>query len=291
MTVNPAGNAWRAERSPAGDWTLWFDRPGSSQNSLDSTTLQELGNLLKPIETDRSAKRVIVRSNKPKGFCAGADLKQLQAFQTVDEVIAFGRLGQETLARLARLSVPTVAVVHGVCVGGGLELALSCLQILAVVGDHDVKLGTPEVRLGLVPAWGALSALPPKVGLRPALRMLLSGEPVGSDQASNMGLIDGVLRASRLEEDLEQPRRLIHPTLATWPPPGWQETLAEARATLGASDRTTARTRLLDLLETELKRGPDDAREAQSRALAELLFSPEAKAALAAFFARRAGRS
>src|SRR5207245_1603485 len=103
---------------------------------------------------------------------------------------AICRRGLDVFEHLARLPVPAVAIIHGVCLGGGLELALACRQRLALSGEPDVRLGTPEVRLGLIPGWGAIAALPRLIGLSPALRLLLTGEPIGADDARQLGLVD-----------------------------------------------------------------------------------------------------
>ena len=116
-------NAWRLQSDEAASIvSLWFDRPGTSQNSLDEASIAELAERLDEIPSD--VKAVAVRSSKPKGFCAGADLKWIASRRSVDEMIAFLKLGRVVLEKVSTL--PSVAVVHGVCLGGGLELALAC---------------------------------------------------------------------------------------------------------------------------------------------------------------------
>src|SRR5262245_45027620 len=139
-----AGESWRLDREGSGRATLWFDRPGSSQNSLDSASMRALDEHIRAIAADLSVTALAIRSGKPKGFCAGADLKELAACRDAAAVEAFLRTGWAALDRLASLAIPTVAVIHGVCLGGGLELALACRHRLAVDADPPARIGTPE---------------------------------------------------------------------------------------------------------------------------------------------------
>jgi enoyl-CoA hydratase/carnithine racemase len=282
--------SWRLERAESGRLTLWFDRPGSSQNSLDQSTLEQLGSQLDAVESDVDAGWLVLRSAKPKGFCAGADLWQIAAFRTLEEVEAFGRLGLEVFARLARLRIPTVCVIHGACLGGGLELALSCGQIVAIAGPDPLKAGAPEIRLGLLPGWGGIGALFRRVGLRPALQLMLSGAWVDAAGAGRLGLADHVLDAGDVEAVLANRLTRWPPTAQPWPPTGWCEVLAEGREQIASSPSPEAAARLLDILEIDLTRGLEAAHRESARALAELVLTPHAQAAIAAFCTRGPGR-
>ena len=102
------------------------------------------------------------------------------------------RLGQAIYLELERLPIPTVAAIHGPCLGGGTELALACRY--RVASDHEsTRIGLPEVQLGILPAWGGTTRLPRIVGLRAALEMLLTGDPVRPRKARRVGLADDVL--------------------------------------------------------------------------------------------------
>ena len=151
MSVPDRGPSWRTERDQSGTWTFWFDRPGTTQNSLDSSSLIELDDHLATVAEDSGATRLLLRSTKPKGFFAGADLKELQRFSTAAGVEAFANRGSGILDRLAGLRPPTVAIIHGACLGGGLELAMACTYRVVLC---TATIGLPEVRLGLVPGWG-----------------------------------------------------------------------------------------------------------------------------------------
>ena len=135
MTEGVPRSSWRWDRGPEGVSTLWFDCPQRSHNVLDPVAFDELDGCLAEIESDRSVTGVLVRSAKPAGFCAGADLKTFLSGASVAELATFLGRGREVLDRLAGLKVPAVAVVHGVCLGGGLELALACRFRVALASN------------------------------------------------------------------------------------------------------------------------------------------------------------
>jgi 3-hydroxyacyl-CoA dehydrogenase/enoyl-CoA hydratase/3-hydroxybutyryl-CoA epimerase len=285
MDIEGAGRAWRAERTSAGVWTLWLDRPGSSQNALGTKNLLELDEHIEAIAADARAARVIVRSAKAKGFCAGADLREIRSMTSKAQVESFAHLGQMVLHRLSCLPVPTLAVVHGACLGGGLELALACKQRYSLSTEVEAMLGTPEVKLGLVPGWGAVGRLAILCGIPLALELLLGGEAIKSDVAFSYGLIDRVVTSDELASAFA-PSRLESPsTVYPWPQ-DWQESIEPARGKLLPGPRLLAQERILAILETELKQGHQAGLEASAVGLAELVFSKEAQEAMSAFFAR-----
>jgi 3-hydroxyacyl-CoA dehydrogenase/enoyl-CoA hydratase/3-hydroxybutyryl-CoA epimerase len=284
MPSTPDGSSWRADRRDSGAWTLFFDRPGTSQNSLDAPALVALGRHLDAIEADPTATWLILRSAKPKGFCAGADLRAIAACRTQEEVVAFARLGQAVFERLRVLPIPTIAVIHGVALGGGLELALACHHVMALADPAaPVSLGTPEVRLGLVPGWGAVGALPRRVGLDAGLKLLLGGQPIDADEALRLGLVDRVLGLSDHNDALTAVLALSRP-VTPWPPGGWESALDEARRHVSGD---VARLRLIEILATDLAGGWADGLTAAAEGLAEMASSPTARAAIAGFLDRR----
>ncbi len=188
--------------------------------------------------------------------------------------------------------MPTVAVVHGVCLGGGLELALACRSRVALASSVPLQLGCPEVQLGLIPAWGAIVRLPRLLSPRDALNLLLTGNPIGFLQAKSQGLVD------RLVSEEEQDR--IAETLNRKPPPDrplppdiWRDELefAAAKVEEQPADFPEAQQTLMQLIETDLTEGPEVARNSAIQRCVELAFLPSTRHAIADFFQRRRGPS
>lgn len=191
--------------TPDGTCLLTFDRPGSSANVFDAATLTELEQHLADIEKDASVRGLVLTSGKPKIFIAGADLNAFA--QNADERVLNDMVnhGHRIFTRLGRLKVPTVAAIHGTCLGGGLEVALACDWRIAST-DRTTKLGLPETQLGILPAWGGSTRLPRLIGLPRALGLILTGKQLVAAQAQKLGVVDDVAHPEHL---LDAARRLL----------------------------------------------------------------------------------
>lgn len=181
--------AWTLEtEGPVGHLT--FDMPDEKVNMLNTAAMTELESVLDGL-TDGKLSALVIRSGKKSGFIAGADIKELARITDAADAAAKSKAGHTIFGKLAALPMPTVAVIHGPCLGGGLELALACT--FRLVTDHEkTSLGLPEVNLGILPGWGGTIRLPKVVGLAPALKMILAGKPVDARRALRMGLADAV---------------------------------------------------------------------------------------------------
>lgn len=178
---------WRTEET--GDAVvLTLDVAGQAANALSSAVLQEFDQILGLVEL-RPLKGLIIRSAKPNGFIVGADVYEFQKIGDSARAAELARAGQIVFNRLAKLPFPSVAVIHGNCLGGGLELALACTYRIALE-EESTRLGLPEVRLGIHPGFAGTVRLPPLVGDVAALDMILTGRTVSARQARAMGLID-----------------------------------------------------------------------------------------------------
>ncbi|MGH8231357.1 MAG: enoyl-CoA hydratase-related protein, partial [Steroidobacteraceae bacterium] len=167
---------------------LTVDKPGSSANTLGRAGLNELRQQLDSAAA-HSLKGLVIRSSKPSGFMAGADIREFsnaESQASMREVIA---LGQGLFERIEALPCPVVAALHGFALGGGLELAMACHYRVAV-GDSKLSLGLPEVQLGLHPGFGGTVRSVRLLGVRPAMQLMLTGRPVRADQALKLGLVD-----------------------------------------------------------------------------------------------------
>jgi 3-hydroxyacyl-CoA dehydrogenase / enoyl-CoA hydratase / 3-hydroxybutyryl-CoA epimerase len=187
-----AGEAWRHWKLGRDDnniaWLI-LDKAGSSANTLSEEVLTELNDVLTRIERE-PPRGVVLRSAKPSGFIAGADIGEFGGM--TDPAVAESRLrqGHALVDHIDRLTVPIVAVIHGYCLGGGLEIALACDYRIAV---DDARLGLPEVMLGLHPGLGGTVRLPRLINPIEAMTMMLTGRNVRARRAKAIGLVDAVV--------------------------------------------------------------------------------------------------
>ncbi len=170
---------------------LTLDVEGQSANVLSQEVLNEFDQRLDEIE-GKPLKGLIIRSGKASGFIAGADVREFVTITDPVRAAELAQLGQQVFTHLAGLPFPSVAVIHGFCLGGGLELALACTFRIAR-DDTSTRLGLPEVRLGIHPGFAGTVRLPPLVGDLPALDMMLTGRTVSVREARRLGLVDEIV--------------------------------------------------------------------------------------------------
>ena len=194
---------WQPERDAEGIVVLTLDRAGSSVNALSRAVLDELSEIVERLSFD-PPRGVIIRSGK-NGFVVGADIKEFEGFGRAGSVLDALENGQRLFQRLARLPCPTVAAIHGVCMGGGTELALAC-RFRVASRDASTRIALPEVKLGIFPGWGGSARLPRLVGAPKAMELMLTGRTVGAPEARSIGLVDRVTSPELL---LEAARELI----------------------------------------------------------------------------------
>ncbi|MFQ5669347.1 MAG: 3-hydroxyacyl-CoA dehydrogenase NAD-binding domain-containing protein [Acidobacteriota bacterium] len=232
------------ERIEEGVAVVILDRPDSPVNAIDADVLVDLEHLLDHLEAAPPSGGAVFLSGKDH-FCVGADISLIESLESAEAARAGSRRGQELFCRLAELPCPTVAAVHGSCLGGGLEWALACDRILASAGA-GTRLGLPEVRLGILPAWGGTQRLSRRIGLLHAVRMMAAGRSLDPEAARARGLVDGVVDAGRLEREAislastlarrfkgrpvpRRARRGWIDALARWVPPARQRLLTRIR--------------------------------------------------------------
>jgi enoyl-CoA hydratase len=182
---------------------LTIDHP--PVNVLSAPVLEALGTELDRAEADPAVRAVVLASAAEKAFAAGADIGEMRALDP-DGARVHGARGQGLTRRIERLPLPVVAAVHGVCFGGGLEVALACDVIVA---SDDARFGQPEINLGVMPGWGGTRRLPRRIGAARARRWILTGRPASAREAEAAGLVDRVVaRADLLASALEVAREL-----------------------------------------------------------------------------------
>ncbi len=187
---------WQTEVRPDGILVLTLDRADTPVNALAQIVLEELDRILERIEIEKP-KGVVIRSGKAAGFVAGADIKEFQDFDARGTVMEAIRRGQLVFQRLHRLPCPTVAAIHGHCMGGGTEMALACRYRVAS-SDDSTRIGLPEVKLGIFPGWGGSVRLPRLVGAPAAMDMMLTGRALRASNARAIGLVDKVVEPAVL---------------------------------------------------------------------------------------------
>jgi 3-hydroxyacyl-CoA dehydrogenase/enoyl-CoA hydratase/3-hydroxybutyryl-CoA epimerase len=183
-----ASRHWRLERDAAGICWLCFDRQDAGANTLSAETMAELNGVLDGLAT-QDARGLVVHSGKESGFVAGADINEFPSLDSEERAFQLTRQGQMILDRIEQLPFPSVAVLNGFALGGGLELALACTRRIAVAADEPV-FGLPEVMLGVHPGFGGTVRLPALVGVRKAMDMMLTGRSLRPGEALRSGLVD-----------------------------------------------------------------------------------------------------
>ncbi len=189
---------WKTELRQDGVLVLSFDREGESVNTFGQGVLIELNSLLERIALE-PPKALVLRSAKEKGFIAGADIREFQEFDAKGTIGDSIRRGQNLFQRIAELPFPTVAAIHGFCMGGGTEISLACRYRVAS-NDPSTKIGLPEVMLGIFPGWGGSARLPQLVGAPAAMDMMLTGRSLSASAARAIGLVDKVVDPAGLIE-------------------------------------------------------------------------------------------
>jgi 3-hydroxyacyl-CoA dehydrogenase/enoyl-CoA hydratase/3-hydroxybutyryl-CoA epimerase len=202
---------WKLETDEAGIAWLCLDKADTTANVLSSYVIEELDGILDSLEKKPPA-GLVLYSGKPGSFIMGADITEFGEFKSADEVTRLGKLGQQVFLRIQSLPCPTVAAVNGVCLGGGLEITMMCDYRIGPPGDSKI-FGLPEVKLGLHPGFGGTVRAVQLCGVRAGMQLMLTGNPVNSERALKMGLID---RIASEDEWRDSARHLI----ADRPAPG-----------------------------------------------------------------------
>ena len=297
-------NVLQLDKRDDGIAVVVMDDPHDAVNTLKRELVDELAAILDELEAWRDLEALVFTSGKPDSFIAGANLDMLKAVRTAEDAAALSRMSQTMQARLEGLKVPTVAAIHGSCLGGGLELALA-FDARVASDDDKTRLGLPEVQLGLLPGGGGTQRLPRLVGIQAALDMLLTGRQLSAPRADAIGLVDEVVpsralletaiararampqwRPTRPASSLFSRASLVHLLLAG-NPIGRHVLFQQARK------RTRKRTRgkypaperILEVVRVGLEHGLQAGFNAEAEAFGELVVSPIAHQLINIFFA------
>ena len=162
-------------------------------NAVSRRVAAALLGTLSEAEADPTCRALVITGDGPRFFSAGADITEFT--EAPSEAVT---VSLEVTRRLEASRLPVIAAVNGMAFGGGCEIALACdLRICA----EEARFGQPEIKLGIIPGWGGTQRLPRLVGRGPALELLLTGDPIGSARALELGLVTRVVPADRLREE------------------------------------------------------------------------------------------
>ena len=283
---------WQTASDEDGIVILTFDRAGASVNAMSRAVMDELSDLVERLSFE-PPRGVVIHSGKPAGFIAGADLHEFEGYARSGTIQDTLENGQRVLQRLSELTCPTVAAIHGYCMGGGTELALACRWRVAS-RDPSTRIALPEIKLGIFPGWGGSARLPRLVGAPAAMDLMLTGRSVSAESARHMGLVDRVtspeLLVQAAKELIRHPptRPLAQRTLA-WASNTWAARQALAPVLVR---QTSAKVRKehypapFALIETWRRGGGSiGARlKLEARAVARLATTPTARNLVRVFF-------
>ncbi len=169
-------------------------------NSLKMPLLQELDSCLDACHANPEIKILII-TGAGKTFASGADIDEISKLTSKSQSKEMSAFGQRVFLKLENGPKPVIAAINGFCLGGGLELAMSCH--IRVASDRAM-MGLPEISLGIIPGFGGTQRLPRIVGMAKATQMILTGDPVRSEEALSIGLVQMVVSKDTLVEDAKK---------------------------------------------------------------------------------------
>jgi 3-hydroxyacyl-CoA dehydrogenase/enoyl-CoA hydratase/3-hydroxybutyryl-CoA epimerase len=276
---------WRYSVDRQGIAWAVFDREGESQNSLGRRALEELGAIVEEVERaarDRAVRGLVFISGKEKGYIVGADVREFEALTDERQIIDSVTMVNAYLDRIERLPVPVVCCIHGMCLGGGLELALACHWRIAT-RDEGTRVGFPEVRLGIFPGFNGTVRSIRQAGALSAMPLMLQGSMIRATVARGMGLLDELVPSPlnlrwAARKAVERKRKsksapIWKDLLRQWPARGLlANKLRSETAKKVREAHYPAPFRLIDLFETHAGH-LDGMKAAETRAFAPLMLS------------------
>ncbi len=278
---------------------LTLDMQGKNANVLSTESVGELTDSIRWLGAmgTRQVKGLLVRSGKPKQFIAGANIEEIRALTNPAIAAEKARNGQALMNAIETLPFPSVSVIDGPCLGGGLEFALACTYRVAGEDSH-VRLALPEVKLGIIPGFGGTQRLPRIVGLYAAIDLITTGKMLDAKRAYRIGLVDDYTSSAILEEVARKwigkgfrprkPTRLPH--WQKWIecfPIAWQFMLRLARkkAVEATSGFYPAPLAAIDVLNETFHARSVDGYEVEAKHVGDLIASPVSKALISIFLA------
>lgn len=283
ISFGSTGHAW-----------LTIDKAGSGSNTLSAEVVEELDKAIAWLERQAGLPGVVIRSAKSSGFILGADVNEFTGLEDAGEAAALATRGQALLQRIENLPCPTVALLNGYTLGGGLELALACRYRVAVEA-YERCIGLPEVQLGIHPGFGGTVRAVAILGVPRAMDLMLTGRSLSPVEARRAGLVDRIAPAGDAEAAaLELMRRAPPPRRAPWylgllnlgpVRPFVARRLRRQTSRKARREHYPAPHALIDLWEQHGAAG-SDAYRAEAESIGRLLVSPTAKNLVRLFLLR-----
>jgi 3-hydroxyacyl-CoA dehydrogenase / enoyl-CoA hydratase / 3-hydroxybutyryl-CoA epimerase len=271
-------------------WLL-FDREGASANTLSADVLTEFDTVLAALESERPT-GLVIRSAKTSGFIAGADVNEFRGASDAAAVEAQISRAHAVIDRIEAVKFPTLAVIHGFCLGGGLEVALACQARIAI---SDARFGFPEVMLGLHPGLGGTARFTELINPMQAMTLMLTGKTIDARRAKSLGLVDAVTEERHVRNAVKDAvfgrlKRakpgLLNTVLNSGPVRGFLASRMRSEAAKSApAEHYPAPYGLIDLWE---KHGGNKAAmlAAEKSSFAHLMVTPTAQNLIRVFFLR-----
>ncbi len=284
---------WQIENDAHGYCWLTLNRADSSTNTLGAEVLEEFDSCLTNFSKELP-KGLVIKSGKKNGFIAGADISEFLELSTEEEAYQEIRKVQKIFDKLAALPIPTVAMINGFCLGGGLELSLACKYRVAL-DDPKTKIGLPEVMLGVQPGWGGSVRLPHVIGSMKALSLILPGKVLDARKAAKIGIVDAAVPLRHFQHAVEH---YLQQEPTTRDCGIWERfvQLAPMRAILAYYMRKQLRKKVnpwhypapYAVLDTWIKNSAwsKDAYKAEAKSIAKLMVTPTARNLVRLFFLR-----
>lgn len=293
---------WHPDEPRDGILRVTINRLDKPVNALSRTALEELRDLVRRIKADSSVRGILFQSAKTGTFIAGADITEFQNLTDQAAAREVSQFGQAVFQELEDLRIPTVALISGACLGGGLEFALACRYRIADDAEKT-KIGLPEVQLGLLPGWGGTVRLTQLIGFIDALPLILSGQQLNGFQARSRGIVQDTVPTEALDSvgekiiqthlELGSARSLFRGTKK----PSWQRFLenralvkkyalkkARAEVLSKTGGHYPAPLAILDLLRQHLTTSRAQQLSNESAAIASLAGSPVTRECIRLFF-------
>jgi len=207
---------------------LTFDLPNEKVNKFSETVMEEFEAHLKLLQGDATVKGLVIESAKNGIFIAGADIEEIKKIEGPEHARHKIERGQSIFNLLEKCPFPTIALIHGACMGGGLECALACNYRFAV-DDPKTKLALPEVQLGFLPGWGGTQRMPRLIGLQASMELITTGKALDARKAYKQGLVDALLTPNRKQLEFSDLwKSILNGTFKRKPKRNsWSQTLLE----------------------------------------------------------------